>query len=143
MEEDTICFPLVLGIPEILLPLELADLVDTGRVLAEAVPFVGVRLLWGVTFFGCARCAFWGFLIAIMHAIMHRVVPGYSRHCVAPNADVSQCVWGRHSFDRCDVLDSMKQKNLFGWGAHLEKTEYGIFDSLGGHASQVKMAGNR
>ncbi len=61
-------------------------------------------------FFGCARCAFWGFLITIICAITHRVAPGYSRHCVAPDADVSQCVWGRHSFDRYDVLDSMKQK---------------------------------
>ncbi len=73
-----------------------------------------------------------GFPITIMRAITHRVVPGCSRHCIAPGADVSQCVWGRHSFDRCDVLDSMKQNNLFGWGAHLEKTEQGVFDSLGG-----------
>ena len=78
-----------------------------------------------------------------MHAIMHRVVPGYSRHCDVPDADVSQCVWGRHSFDRCDVLDSMKQKNLFGWGAQFEKSESGTIDSLAGHASQVKMADNR
>ncbi len=32
VEEDTICFPLLLGIPAILLPLEFADFVDTGRV---------------------------------------------------------------------------------------------------------------
>ncbi len=40
VEEDTICFPLLLGIPVILLPLEFADLVNTGRVLAESAPFV-------------------------------------------------------------------------------------------------------
>ncbi len=47
MEEDTICFPLFLGIPAILLPLEFADLVDTGRVLEEAAPFVVVRFVVG------------------------------------------------------------------------------------------------
>ncbi len=108
----------------ILLPLEFADLVDTGHVLAEAALFVVVRYVVGSdVFLAVHNVLFWGFLIAIMCASTHRVAPGYSRHCVAPNADVSQCVWGRHSFDRCDVLDSMKQKNLFGWGAHLKKTE--------------------
>ncbi len=111
VEEDTICSTLLLGIPAILSPLEFADLVDTRRVLAEAAPFVVVCFVVGSdVFFGCARCAFWGFFIAIMHAITHRVAPGYSRHCVGPDADVSQCVWGRHSFDRCDVLDSMNRR---------------------------------
>jgi hypothetical protein len=47
VEEDTICFPLLLGVPAILLPLEFADLVDNGRVLAEAAPFVVVRFVVG------------------------------------------------------------------------------------------------
>ena len=47
MEEDTICFPLLLGIPAILLPLEFADLVDAGHVLAEAAPFVVVCFVVG------------------------------------------------------------------------------------------------
>jgi hypothetical protein len=47
VEEDTICFPHLLGIPAILLPLDFADLVDTGRVLAEAAPSVAVRLVAG------------------------------------------------------------------------------------------------
>ncbi len=29
-----------------------------------------------------------------MHAITHRVAPGHSRHCMAPDADVSKCVYG-------------------------------------------------
>ncbi len=100
VEEDTICFPLLLGVPAILLPFEFADLVDTGHVWAEAVPFVVVRFVVGSdVFFAVRNVLFGGFLIAIMHAITHRVVSGYSRHCVAPDADVSQCVWGRHSFD--------------------------------------------
>ncbi len=51
MEEDTICFPLLLGIPAILLPLEFADLVDTGHVLAEAASFVVVRFFVGSDIF--------------------------------------------------------------------------------------------
>ncbi len=45
--EDTFWFPLLLGIPVILLPLDFADLVNTGRVLAEAAPSVVVRLVAG------------------------------------------------------------------------------------------------
>ncbi len=47
MVEDTICFPLLLGVPAILLPLDFADLVDAGHVLAEAAPSVVVRLVAG------------------------------------------------------------------------------------------------
>ncbi len=60
VEEDAICFPLLLGVSAILLPLEFADLVDTGRVLAEAAPFVVVRFVVGSdVFWLCAMC-FWG-----------------------------------------------------------------------------------
>ncbi len=51
VEEDKICFPLLLGVPAILSPLEFADLVDTGRVLAEAAPFVVVRFVVGSDIF--------------------------------------------------------------------------------------------
>jgi hypothetical protein len=51
VEEDTICFPLLLGIPAILLPLEFADLVGTGHVLAEAAPFVVARFVVGSDIF--------------------------------------------------------------------------------------------
>jgi hypothetical protein len=51
VEDNTICFPLLLGIPAILLPFEFADLVDTGRVLAEAAPFVVVHFVVGSVIF--------------------------------------------------------------------------------------------
>jgi hypothetical protein len=61
VEEDTICFPLLLGIPAIFLPLEFADLVDTGHVLAEAAPFVVVRFVVGSDVFLAVRdVLFWG-----------------------------------------------------------------------------------
>jgi hypothetical protein len=55
VEKDTICFPLLLGIPAILLPLEFADFVDTGHVLAEAAPFVVVRFVVGSDVFLAVR----------------------------------------------------------------------------------------
>ena len=60
VEEDTICFPLLLGIPAILLPLEFADLVDTGHVLAEAVPFIVVRFVVGSDIFLAVRDVLFG-----------------------------------------------------------------------------------
>ncbi len=51
VEEDTICFPLLLGVPTILLPLDFADLVDTGHVLAEAAPSVVVCFVAQSDFF--------------------------------------------------------------------------------------------
>ncbi len=60
MEEDTICFPLLLGVPAILLPLEFADLVDTGRVLAEAAPFVVVHFVVGSDVFLAVRNVLFG-----------------------------------------------------------------------------------
>ena len=60
VEEDTICFPLLLGVPAILLPLEFADLVDTGRVLAEAAPFVVVRFVVGSDVFLAVRNVLFG-----------------------------------------------------------------------------------
>ncbi len=51
-------------------------------------------LCCGWRFLGSVRCDFLGFLIAIVRAITHRVVPGYSRHCDEPDADVSECVSG-------------------------------------------------
>ncbi len=50
VEEDTICFPLLFGIPAILLPLDFADFVDIERVFAEAAPFVVVRFVVGDVF---------------------------------------------------------------------------------------------
>jgi hypothetical protein len=58
--EDTICFPLLLGVPAILLPLDFADLVDTGRVLADAVPSVVVRLVAGSDVFFDVRDVLFG-----------------------------------------------------------------------------------
>ncbi len=61
VEEDTICFPLLLGILAILLPLEFADLVeDTGRVLAEAAPFVVVCFVVGSDVFLAVRDVLFG-----------------------------------------------------------------------------------
>ncbi len=60
VEEDTICFPLLLGVPAILLPLEFADLVDTGRILAEAAPFVVVRFVVGSDVFLAVRDVLFG-----------------------------------------------------------------------------------
>ncbi len=61
VEEDTICFPLLFGVPAILLPLDFADFVDTERVFAEAAPFVVVRFVVGSDIF-LAVCdvLFWG-----------------------------------------------------------------------------------
>jgi hypothetical protein len=58
--EDTICFPLLLGIPAILLPLDFTDLVDTGRVLAEAALSVVVRLVAGSDVFLDVRDVLFG-----------------------------------------------------------------------------------
>ncbi len=93
VEEDTICFPLLLGVPAILLPLEFANFVDTERVFAEAVPFVVLCFVVGDVFLAVCNVLFWGSSLPVL-AITHRVVPGYSRHCVAPDADVSECVSG-------------------------------------------------
>jgi hypothetical protein len=60
VEEDTICFPLLLGVPAILLPLEFTDLVDTGHVLAEAAPFVVVHFVVGSVFFLAVRDVLFG-----------------------------------------------------------------------------------
>ncbi len=60
VEEDTICFPLILRVPAILLPLEFADLVDTGHVLAEAAPFVVVRFDVGSDVFLAVRNVLFG-----------------------------------------------------------------------------------
>jgi hypothetical protein len=61
VEEDTICFPLLLGVPAILLPYEFADFVDIGRVLAEAAPFVLVRFVVGSdSFLGVRNVLFGG-----------------------------------------------------------------------------------
>jgi hypothetical protein len=58
--EDTICFPHLLGIPAILLPLEFADLVDTGRVLAEAAPYIVIRFVVGTEIFLAVRDVLFG-----------------------------------------------------------------------------------
>ncbi len=60
VEEDTICFPLLFGIPAILLPLDFADFVDTERVFAEAAPFVKVRFVVGDVFLAVCNVNFWG-----------------------------------------------------------------------------------
>jgi hypothetical protein len=60
VEEDTIYFPLLFGIPAILLPLDFSDFVDTEHVFAEAAPFVVVHFVVGDVFLAVCDVIFWG-----------------------------------------------------------------------------------
>jgi hypothetical protein len=74
VEEDIICFPLSLGVPAILLPLDFADLVDTGRVLAEAAPFNAVCLVARTDFF-------WKFVMCFLGVPHHHHACNHAQVC--------------------------------------------------------------
>jgi hypothetical protein len=108
--DNTICFPLLFGIPaiSISLPLALTDFVAARRFVevcfaAHDGPFLGMRF-WGS--FAATTC---------------RVMPGYSRHC-AQACSVTMSLSKLNVFDRrCDEFDCLKQKSLIKYSAKLGK----------------------
>ncbi len=117
MEEDTICFPLLLGIPAISLPLEFADLVDTGCVLAEAAPFVVVCFVVGSDVFLAVRNVLFG----------GSSLPSCVPSCTGLRLDTLGIVL-RPMLMCLNVSGEGTPLTgvmfwMFEWGAHLEKTE--------------------
>ncbi len=116
-------------------------LTQAERVFAEAAPFVVVRFVVGSdVFLAVCDVLFWG-----------SSSPSCMPSRTGLRLDTLGIVWrlmlmclnvslGVARLSRCDVLDSMEQKNLFRWGVQFKKSELGTVDSLAGHGSQVKMA---